>query len=69
MSSFTADERRTLARALADDADESLECPACGGGLRRQRIPRPEEVAYVRRRVLLVCSDCKRSGAVDLPNR
>lgn len=65
MASFTGDERRTLARALA--AGDALECPACGGELSRQKVPRPQEVAYVRRRVWLLCISCKRSGAVDLP--
>ena len=65
MPSFTAAERRTLARALA--AGEDLVCPACGGQVNRQSVPRPEEVAYVRRRVWLLCTACKRSGAVDKP--
>lgn len=69
MASYTAEERRALARALASaPADDApLTCPACGGAVNRQRVPRPEEVAYVRRRVWLLCSGCRRSGAVDLP--
>lgn len=66
MPSFTADERRTLARAVTDGGE--LECPGCGGEVNRQAVPRPAEVSYVRRRVWLLCTACKRSGAVDLPN-
>jgi hypothetical protein len=65
MRSFSGDERRTLARALA--AGDPLECPVCGGEVNRQKVARPREVAYVRSRVWLLCVSCKRSGAVDLP--
>lgn len=65
MTSFSGAERKALARALADDAP--LSCPACGGTVTRQEVRRPEEVAYVRRRVWLLCTTCRRSGAVDLP--
>lgn len=64
MPSFTADERRALARAVA--AGDELRCPVCGGPIDRQPVPRPREVAYVRQRVWLLCTSCKRSGAVDL---
>lgn len=66
MGSFNARERQALARALA--AGDTLECPACGGEVTRQKVRRPEEVAYVRKRVWLLCSGCRRSGAVDRPN-
>lgn len=64
MPSFTAEERRELARIIA--AGDPLECPACGGEVNRQEVPRPEEVSYVRHRTWLLCTACKRSGAVDL---
>lgn len=67
MPSFTADERRVLARAVAED-EGTLTCPACGGEVNRQAVPQPKEVSYVRHRVWLLCTSCKRSGAVDLPN-
>ena len=67
MASFTGDERRALARALAE-GDDDPSCPACGAVLTRQAVRRPEEVAYVRKRVWLLCPSCKRSGAVDLPS-
>lgn len=67
MPSFNAEERRALARALA--VDRALRCPACGGPIDRQPVPRPREVAYVRHRVWLLCTSCKRSGAVDVANR
>lgn len=65
MSSFSGAERRVLAAALA--ADRPLVCPACGGAVSRQPVRRPENVAYVRRRVWLLCTACRRAGAVDLP--
>lgn len=67
MPSFTAAERRSLARALAEG--DPLECPTCGGVVSQQTVPRPEEVAYVRHRVWILCAECGRSGAVDLPDR
>ncbi len=66
MASFTEEERRILARAVAND--NPLACPACGGEVTRQEVARPPEVSYVRHRVWLLCTACKRSGAVDLPN-
>lgn len=66
MPSFDADQRKVLARAAAEDA--RLTCPACGGDVTRQEVARPPEVSYVRLRVWLLCTACKRSGAVDLPN-
>lgn len=70
MSSFTAEQRRALARALADDGDDDapLVCPACGGAVNRRAVTRPEEVPYVRHRVWLLCAGCRRSGAIDLPH-
>ncbi len=65
MSSFSGAERRALAAALAED--RPLVCPACGGDVTRQPVLRPEGVAYVRRRVWLLCTACRRAGAVDLP--
>ncbi|MDX1674657.1 MAG: hypothetical protein R3314_07685 [Longimicrobiales bacterium] len=65
MPSFTAEERRVLAAALAGGAP--LECPACGGDLSRREVSRPREVSYVRHRVWLLCPECHRSGAIDLP--
>lgn len=65
MLSFSARERRHLAAALAEG--RPLTCPSCGGEVTRQPVPRPEEVAYVRRRVWLLCGACKRGAAVDLP--
>jgi hypothetical protein len=45
-----------------------IRCPACGGAVARSPVAAPPGVSYVRRRVLLVCSGCHRSGAVDLPH-
>lgn len=65
MPSFSAGERRILAAAVGEDGP--LSCPACGGEVRGQPVARPDGVAYVRRRVWLLCGTCKRSAAVDLP--
>lgn len=65
MPSFSAGERRLLASALGEDGP--LSCPVCRGEVHSQPVAHPEEVAYVRRRVWLLCGTCRRSAAVDLP--
>lgn len=65
--SYTAAQRRELARALEDDAP--LTCPVCGATLARREVSPSPALAYVRRRVLLICPSCKRSAAIDLPRR
>jgi hypothetical protein len=60
---FSAEERRALEEALA--AQERLLCPACGAQLTQQRVAPTTSVAYVRRRVLVICPSCRRSAGVD----
>jgi len=64
---YDAAERRALAEAARKG--EPLRCPACGHELARQEVPPRRDVAYVRRRLLLVCTGCKRTAAVDVAPR
>jgi uncharacterized protein with PIN domain len=61
--SFDAAERRALAAALA--AGQPLRCPACNAEVVARPVETPRAVAYVRRRVLVICPGCRRSGAID----
>lgn len=65
MAAFSAAERRAITRALR--AGERPECPHCGGTLTRRDVTPSTQVSYVRRRVWLLCPECKRTGAVDAP--
>lgn len=61
---FDAAQRRELEEALR--AGTSLLCPECGAELTQQRVePRPE-VAYVRRRVWVLCPGCRRTAGLDV---
>lgn len=64
MTGFTAEQRARLA-GLARRA-EPVPCPACGSSMSRQDVEPPPDVAYVRRRVWLICPSCKRSASVDI---
>jgi hypothetical protein len=64
MPSWTAEERRALSRSL--HAGAALRCPACGGEVRAQPVATPPGVPYVRRRALLSCPACRKSGAFDI---
>ena len=66
MAAFSAAERRAIARAL--QAGDRPECPHCGAALTRRDVTPSAQVSYVRRRVWLLCPDCKRTGAVDAPD-
>lgn len=61
---FTAEERRRIARAL--HGGEPLLCPACGEALTRRDVEPSRQVAYVRRRVWVLCPACGRTGALDI---
>jgi hypothetical protein len=61
---YTARERRALSRALA--AGEAPPCPACDTALDVRPVDPPAEVAYVRRRVWVLCPGCGRTAAVDI---
>jgi uncharacterized protein with PIN domain len=60
---FTPDQRRALERLAA--ADGPLRCPACGGPLTRNPVGPTDRVSYVRHRVWLICTACRRSASVD----
>ncbi|HEX7118277.1 MAG TPA: hypothetical protein VF212_05785 [Longimicrobiales bacterium] len=62
--SYTPEQRRELERAAARGGP--IPCPACGALLARSEVPTPRELSYVRRRVWLICPECKRSAAVDV---
>ncbi len=62
-ASYSPAQRRALADAVRKG--EQPRCPACGALLARHEIGPKRELAYVRRRVLLICPACKRSVAVD----
>ena len=47
-------------------ANEPLRCPRCDAPVARHEVPPKAELPYVRRRVLLICTSCKRSAAVDV---
>jgi hypothetical protein len=61
---YSAAERRTLAEAAR--RGEPLACPNCGHALASHEVRPRRDVAYVRRRLLLVCPGCKRAAAVDI---
>ncbi|HEX7089200.1 MAG TPA: hypothetical protein VF192_03635 [Longimicrobiales bacterium] len=61
---YSAAERRALAEAAR--RGEPLSCPACGQALASHEVRPRQDVAYVRRRLLLVCPGCKRTAAVDV---
>jgi hypothetical protein len=60
---FDAAQRRLLADAL--ERADPLACPACGATLARTAITPEPGLAYVRRRVWLICPACKRSATLD----
>jgi uncharacterized protein with PIN domain len=65
--SYTAAQRRTLTRAVADG--EAVVCPVCETPVAIRAVERPDEVSYVRHRVWLLCPSCKRTAAVDAAGR
>ena len=62
-SSYDAAQRRALEAALR--AHEALQCPVCHVALTSHTVGRPAEVSYVRRRVFVICPQCKRSAGLD----
>jgi hypothetical protein len=62
---FDASDRQRIEAALR--AGSAPLCPVCGERLTGSAVDPPESVAYVRRRLLLVCPGCGRSAAFDRP--
>jgi hypothetical protein len=60
---YDAAQRRVLATALASGRE--LLCPACGSDVTATPVDPPAGVAYVRRRVLVICPRCRRSAGLD----
>lgn len=60
---FTADEEKDLRESLRTGIPP--ECPRCKSGLEVHDVEPRKGVPYVRRRVWLVCSHCKRSVVVN----
>lgn len=54
-----------LIRNSVHQAMQSISCPRCGDGMELQAVPPRPDVAYVRDRLLLVCSGCGRSLVMD----
>lgn len=64
---YDAEDRRVIQAALGSGA--SLTCPACGALLAVSDVPQPSAVSYVRRRVRVVCTGCRRTASVDVDGR
>jgi hypothetical protein len=67
---YNAEERERLRSAFRGGPDISGEaagpvCPACGGVIAVRSVPAKPELPYVRRRVWLICSGCKRSLTLE----
>jgi hypothetical protein len=60
---YDAAERRALQAAL--QAGTPLICPACGAPLAVSDVPQPAAVSYVRRRVWVLCTGCRRTASLD----
>ena len=61
---YTRAQRAALERAVKQKED--LRCPECGVALTQQVVVPPANVPYVRHRMWLMCTKCRRSAAVDL---
>lgn len=60
---FDAAHRRQLEQLLRDGLP--LHCPFCDRPLSVQLVERSGEIAYVRRRVWVLCPGCRRSAGLD----
>ena len=61
---YNAHERRTLLLDLAVGIPNP-KCPRCGSACAVIRTPPRDDVSYVRDRVVVRCSACRRSVAVE----
>jgi hypothetical protein len=61
---YSREQRGEIERSVR--AGRSADCPACGERLVESHVPLRRDVAYVRRRMLLLCPGCRRSASVDL---
>ena len=65
MHVYAAEHRRVLTAALRSGAP--LECPVCGAAVQIMRLPPAPDIAYVRNRVRVRCTGCRRTATLDLP--
>lgn len=61
--SYTRAQRAALEQALK--ANEELRCPECDTVLTPQPVVPASNVPYVRHRVWLLCTGCRRSASLD----
>ncbi|MBI4409204.1 MAG: hypothetical protein HY561_05820 [Gemmatimonadetes bacterium] len=61
---YSPEQRQRLAEAVR--RGEFVRCPVCAAAMAWRPVAPPRALAYVRRRVWLICPECKRSAAVDL---
>jgi hypothetical protein len=61
---FSRAQRVALETALKQK--EPLMCPECGIVLTQQSVVPPANVPYVRHRVWLMCTKCRKSAAVNV---
>ncbi len=64
---YDADARRRLAASIA--AGTPAMCPVCNAPVSMTEVRPPEGVSYVRRRVWVLCTGCRRTAALDDPGR
>ncbi len=62
-ANYTPEEEDRIVEALR--SDDRASCPRCRAPLDRTEVPARGDVAYVRRRLWLVCGACRRSLVVD----
>jgi hypothetical protein len=60
---YDAASRRRIADQLA--LGKAPRCPVCDSPLAQSAVATPPGVPYVRKRLLLVCSRCRRSATLD----
>jgi hypothetical protein len=61
---YTREHRHALDQAVRKG--EALRCPVCGERVVESRVDPRADVAYVRRRIWLLCSGCRRSTSLDV---
>jgi hypothetical protein len=61
---YTRQQRQTLRAAVR--AGAAVNCPACGEKLAERNAPPRNDIAYVRRRIVLICTGCRRSASFDI---
>lgn len=60
---YSREQRLALENALRQKAE--LVCPECGGRMTQQAVVPASNVPYVRHRVWVLCTSCRRSASLD----